>query len=142
MRHASNAYPEDEKKPGMREGGERPHETAQWAYYGPWHEFDAGYLKYRWRWAEADDGGWKRAVIEHQTRNGWAHVGKRINTGVAIGMALAATLIEDLANDLSAEIDHRYGDDVHPAMQGRYDRDMAVVDRAKAFLAAFVERGP
>jgi hypothetical protein len=125
------------------EGGERPHETAQWAYYGEWIEFTAGYRRYRRRLARADDGSWERVVVEHETRNGWAHVGKRVAEGIEIGQVMAATLIEDLASELAAEVENRYERTKdHPAMAWRYERDMEAVARAREFLQRLNERGP
>lgn len=47
----------------------------------------------------------------------------------------AQPLLEELANDMGAEIDARYGfPDVHPAMEPRYVRDMATVDAARDLL--------
>lgn len=138
--------PEDE--------GELPHPTAKWRYFGEWVEFQANRRMYRYRLARADDGSWERYVVEHQTRNGWAHVGKKVNEGVAVGRVMAATglhdaellrhyetihmlerIVEDLAAELTAEINQRYGaPDVHPAMQKRYLRDLSTVHEAAEVL--------
>lgn len=52
----------------------------------------------------------------------------------------AETLIEQLASELESELRHRYGwPDVHPAMQHRFDRDMATVKEARAYVASQTE---
>ena len=42
-------------------------------------------------------------------------------------------LLKECADDLEEELDNRYGN-VHPAMQKRYDMDMAPVRAARAAL--------
>jgi hypothetical protein len=93
-----------------RDVTERPTPTAQWAYVGEPVEFDVdmaeGYIgfeiirRYRYRRARLDDGSWDRLVVEHQTRNGWAHVGKKVAEGIAIGRALEALLPMDVRDNL------------------------------------------
>lgn len=120
---------------GGEEAVERPFPSAQWGYVGEWTEFEANHRRYRWRVARADDGSWARIVVQHQTRNGWDTVGKKVNEGITIAWELAATLIEDLARELADEIDARYGEEVHPALWHKYEQDTATVKRAKKFLS-------
>lgn len=69
---------------------ERPFESARWGYYGSWREIEVDHRKYRFRPARADDGSWDRIVYQHETRNGWSNVGKKVNEGIEIGLAVAA----------------------------------------------------
>lgn len=43
--------------------------------------------------------------------------------------------LNECADDLQTELEHRYGyPSIHPAMQRKFDRDMAPVERARALL--------
>lgn len=51
-------------------------------------------------------------------------------------------LIRRLADEVEAEVGYTYGilpeesrDDVHPALRGKYDRDMAIVHEARRWIA-------
>jgi hypothetical protein len=53
-------------------------------------------------------------------------------------------LLEDLANELEAEIDARYRNmdgKIHPAEINRYNRDMVPVNKAREALEEIRERG-
>ena len=45
-------------------------------------------------------------------------------------------VLNECADDLQTELQYRYGyPSIHPAMQRKFDRDMAPVERARAILA-------
>lgn len=45
-------------------------------------------------------------------------------------------VLTECADDLQTELQYRYGyPSIHPAMQRKFDRDMAPVERARALLA-------
>ena len=54
------------------------------------------------------------------------------------------SLLEELADELASEIDARHGlpeIELHPALKGKYERDMATVVEAHEVITAIRENG-
>jgi hypothetical protein len=60
---------------------------------------------------------------------------RTINMQLTIEATARVMMLRELANDLASEIEARYERVLdHPAMKMRYDRDMEIVERARAIL--------
>lgn len=58
--------------------------------------------------------------------------GRQRAAAEAIGLREMMEALTECADELEAEVKHRYGDPVHPAMQSKFERDMQAVIEARA----------
>jgi hypothetical protein len=87
------------------------------------------------RFPNSDDSAMRQAVLAHID----ALTAER--DALATKLARLATLAAEVANDLEIELNARYhAPNVHPALQGRYNRDMQPVRKLRAVLESLVPK--
>jgi hypothetical protein len=91
--------------------------------------------------AYAEAVKWNRANVEpglqstlHEVRAARAALDAYV-AGLEEAVARLWVLLDECSDDLWCEVHDRYGDDVHPALQYKYERDMDVVTRAHEALS-------
>jgi hypothetical protein len=83
------------------------------------------------RFPDADDSAIRRAVLDHLD----ALTAER--DALAATLATLVPIAAEVADDLEAEVKHKYchSDEVHPALQARFHRDLQSVRELRALLA-------
>lgn len=76
------------------------------------------------------------------SRSGWCEehlIEMARSVSLLVEVALQAS---EMADSLECELRHRYGEDIHPAMQRRFDRDMREVLAMRSALAPLLAQVP
>lgn len=86
-------------------------------------------------------GGYENDYLQQRWR-GWVEGQRACDAEVQALRELLTQVTEELAEEVTGSYKARYGDPIHPAMEGRYARDMDTVYRARKLLAGGEEGEP